>query len=253
MMAYTGTTNYGFQKPAKENAFTVDDLNNALDKIDETIKDLSDNASSGSSALADRITAVEQKNVSQDNAIAGKVDIAQGAENAGKLLTVGDDGNLTPKDLSISPKWTGNLADYQFEQISFAGEYRQSPFIYDYKYSFSMENPDIICWSISEMQGDDISDDTSFLALDIIECPSLIPGLVIPLIIGYSDSVYYTAMKILSDGISFAGYGHYDDYTIIGGIRSLQSSSSDIGRMRIYGKNQVGNNIRIWFGKRMNS
>ena len=38
-MAYTGTTNYGFQKPAKENAFTVDDLNNALDKIDETIKD----------------------------------------------------------------------------------------------------------------------------------------------------------------------------------------------------------------------
>ena len=38
MMAYTGTTNYGFQKPAKENAFTVDDLNNALNKIDETIK-----------------------------------------------------------------------------------------------------------------------------------------------------------------------------------------------------------------------
>lgn len=38
-MGYTGTTNYGFQKPAKENAFTVDDLNNALDKIDETIKD----------------------------------------------------------------------------------------------------------------------------------------------------------------------------------------------------------------------
>lgn len=37
-MGYTGTTNYGFQKPAKENAFTVDDLNNALNKIDETIK-----------------------------------------------------------------------------------------------------------------------------------------------------------------------------------------------------------------------
>ena len=37
-MAYTGTTNYGFQKPAKENAFTVDDFTNALDKIDETIK-----------------------------------------------------------------------------------------------------------------------------------------------------------------------------------------------------------------------
>lgn len=43
-MAYTGTTNYGFQKPAKENAFTVDDLTNALDKIDETIKDESPSA-----------------------------------------------------------------------------------------------------------------------------------------------------------------------------------------------------------------
>ena len=44
MMAYTGTTNYGFQKPDKENAFTVNDLNNALDKIDETIKDESPSA-----------------------------------------------------------------------------------------------------------------------------------------------------------------------------------------------------------------
>lgn len=37
-MGYVPTTNYGFQKPEKTNAFNVDDLNNALDKIDETIK-----------------------------------------------------------------------------------------------------------------------------------------------------------------------------------------------------------------------
>ena len=98
-MGYTGTTNYGFQKPAKENAFTVDDLNNALDKIDETIKSQSDNASSSDTGLANRITAVEQKNTSQDTAIAGKVNVAQGAENVDKVLTVGDDGNVTPMEL----------------------------------------------------------------------------------------------------------------------------------------------------------
>lgn len=56
-MGYTGTTNYGFQKPAKENAFTVNDLNNALDKIDETIKARDD--------------AQNSKNTKQDTAIAG--------------------------------------------------------------------------------------------------------------------------------------------------------------------------------------
>ena len=56
MMAYTGTTNYGFQKPAKENAFTVDDLNHALDKIDETIKNLSDEvANAGTGIIFDAV------------------------------------------------------------------------------------------------------------------------------------------------------------------------------------------------------
>lgn len=41
-MGYTGTTNYGFQKPEKSNSFTVDDLNNALDKADEIIKGVDD-------------------------------------------------------------------------------------------------------------------------------------------------------------------------------------------------------------------
>lgn len=62
---------------------------NVLDKIDETIKTQTD-------TLNDKITTVEQKNVSQDTAIAGKVDIAQSAENAGKVLTVSDNGDVTP-------------------------------------------------------------------------------------------------------------------------------------------------------------
>ena len=61
-MAYTGTTNYGFQKPTKENAFTVDDLNNALDKIDETIKGES----------------VEQVSVNLDDDMNLKVELTKG-------------------------------------------------------------------------------------------------------------------------------------------------------------------------------
>lgn len=41
-MGYTGTTNYNFQKPDSTNAFSVGDLNNALDKVDETIKNATD-------------------------------------------------------------------------------------------------------------------------------------------------------------------------------------------------------------------
>lgn len=104
-MGYTGTTNYGFQKPEKNNSFNVDDLNNALDKIDETIKTESDTASSDDTALNQRITAVEQKNAQQDTAIAGKVNVAQGSGNAGKVLTVGDDGNVTLMAIA-SENWT---------------------------------------------------------------------------------------------------------------------------------------------------
>ena len=55
-MGYTGTTNYGFQKPAKENAFTVNDLNNALDKIDETIKTEVNNLNEDINDIIDLIT-----------------------------------------------------------------------------------------------------------------------------------------------------------------------------------------------------
>ena len=60
-MGYTETNNYGFQKPAKENAFTVDDLNNALDKIDETIKSQVDTLNESLDALDNKIDEVASK------------------------------------------------------------------------------------------------------------------------------------------------------------------------------------------------
>lgn len=71
-MGYTGTTNYGFQKPAKENAFTVDDLNNALNKIDETIKGES----------------VEQVSVDLDDDMNLKVELTKGngSKQSGSML-----------------------------------------------------------------------------------------------------------------------------------------------------------------------
>ena len=100
-MGYTGTTNYGFQKPTKENAFTVDDLNNALDKIDETIKDTDDKITEQDT----RLTSVESKNTQQDTAIAGKVNISQGVDNSGKVLAVGSDGNVKPQEFTSADKW----------------------------------------------------------------------------------------------------------------------------------------------------
>lgn len=100
-MGYTGTTNYGFQKPAKENAFTVDDLNNALDKIDETIK----NTNNKNTEQDTRLTSVESKNTQQDNAIAGKVNISQGVDNSGKVLAVGSDGNVNLQEFTSADKW----------------------------------------------------------------------------------------------------------------------------------------------------
>ena len=54
------------------------------------------------SGIMSDITAIETKNTEQDqsiaantSALAGKVDVAQGAANAGKALVVGEDGNVT--------------------------------------------------------------------------------------------------------------------------------------------------------------
>lgn len=110
-MGYTGTTNYGFQKPAKENAFTVDDLNNALDKIDETIKTQSDSTSSGDSALADRITAVEQKNVSQDSAIAGKQDQLPAGTSGQVWTSTGVEGEGKWSKSGVKTIYTGNISN----------------------------------------------------------------------------------------------------------------------------------------------
>ena len=52
------------------------------------------------SGIMSDITAIETKNTQQDTAINGKVSIAQGAANAGKVLGIGSDGNVTPTEVS---------------------------------------------------------------------------------------------------------------------------------------------------------
>lgn len=51
------------------------------------------------------ITGITNKNTEQDTAIAGKVAIAQGTENAGKVLGIGEDGNVTPVNTGGGEVW----------------------------------------------------------------------------------------------------------------------------------------------------
>ena len=62
------------------------------------------------------INAIETKNTEQDTAINGlqtsKVNVAQGAANAGKVLVVGTNGNVAPAVISVGKKlYTGSLTD----------------------------------------------------------------------------------------------------------------------------------------------
>lgn len=63
----------------------VSEITNRLDTIDGEITGINTD-----------ITNLTNKNTEQDTAINGKVAIAQGVENAGKVLGIGDDGNVTP-------------------------------------------------------------------------------------------------------------------------------------------------------------
>ena len=71
------------------------------------------------SGLMTDVTNIRNKDTEQDQSIAanasaieGKVSIAQGAENAGKALVVGENGNVTPGEISGGKKlYTGTLSD----------------------------------------------------------------------------------------------------------------------------------------------
>lgn len=65
----------------------VSEITNRLDTIDGEITGINTD-----------ITNITNKNAEQDTAINGKVAIAQGTENAGKVLGIGADGNVTPVD-----------------------------------------------------------------------------------------------------------------------------------------------------------
>ena len=71
------------------------------------------------SGLKTDVTNIQNKNTEQDQSIAGvqtaldgKVNIAQGAENAGKALVVGENGNVTLAEVSGGKKlFTGDLSE----------------------------------------------------------------------------------------------------------------------------------------------
>ena len=80
-MGYVPTTNYGFQKPEKSNSFNVDDLNNALDKADEVIKNVDDAVKANEESFGSRITEVE-------NNIPTKVNIKEGTTEGGIKVVI---------------------------------------------------------------------------------------------------------------------------------------------------------------------
>ena len=59
-------------------------------------------------------TDLQNKDAEQDTAIAGKVAIDQGANNAGKALVIGADGNVTPGTVGFNPtpNFNASLTDY---------------------------------------------------------------------------------------------------------------------------------------------
>ena len=71
------------------------------------------------SALKTDVTNIRNKDTEQDqsiaantSALAGKVDVAQGAQNSGKALVVGEDGNVAPGEISGGKQlFTGSLSD----------------------------------------------------------------------------------------------------------------------------------------------
>ena len=71
------------------------------------------------SGLMTDVTNIQNKDTEQDqsiaanaSALAGKVNVAQGAENAGKALVVGEDGNVAPKELGGNKLYTGPISDF---------------------------------------------------------------------------------------------------------------------------------------------
>ena len=70
------------------------------------------------SGLMTDVTNLKNKNTQQDTAINGKISIAQGSSNAGKVLVVGSDGNVAPGNVSGGEVWEEvNLSNFPTDWV----------------------------------------------------------------------------------------------------------------------------------------
>lgn len=91
------------------NGITIDNYQIAVDSEVVALK-------TDIQSINTEITGITNKNTEQDTAIAGKVAISQGVENAGKVLGIGSDGNVTPVNAGGSSGGSGwekvNLSNF---------------------------------------------------------------------------------------------------------------------------------------------
>ena len=89
------------------------------------------------SGVMSDIDAIKTKNTQQDTAINGKVSIAQGANNAGKILGVGSNGNITLKNSYKSPS---DIAFNELVSISVSGSNYTVEVLKDFDVEFITRN-----------------------------------------------------------------------------------------------------------------
>lgn len=95
------------------------------------------------SGLMTDVTNIQNKDTAQDQSIAanasaieGKVAISQGVDNAGKALIVGEDGNVTPRDVGGKTLYTGSLNTL----ILYSNNVTTVPKEFDIEYIYCSDN-----------------------------------------------------------------------------------------------------------------
>lgn len=160
----------------------VSEINNRLNTIDGEITGIN----------AD-ITNLTNKNTEQDTAINGKVAIAQGAENAGKVLGIGADGNVTPVNAGGSSGggevWEEvNLNNFPTDWVD-GDRVRINAKIYNSTVSTSS-------WSNAPTAGTDITLLSSNSIVELVLAPGAFAG--VGLIVSHTVMQNYITETVLS-------------------------------------------------------